>query len=65
MFLLKQGDPMKTTQLPSITLTEENHRVLSDMIDAAAAVAPFLAEFLTREIDRAQIVTADHLPPTS
>lgn len=54
---------MNAKQLPSITLTEDNHRVLSDMIDAAAAVAPFLAEFLTREIDRARLVTADDIGP--
>jgi regulator of nucleoside diphosphate kinase len=54
---------MTTKQLPPITITEENHRVLSDMIDAATAVAPFLAEFLTQEIDRARLVPSDDISP--
>jgi regulator of nucleoside diphosphate kinase len=54
---------MKAKQLPPITLTEENHRVLSDMADAAMAGAPVLAEFLSQEIDRARLVPSDGISP--
>jgi regulator of nucleoside diphosphate kinase len=54
---------MTAKQLPPITMTEENYRVLSNMVDAATAVAPFLADFLSQEIDRARLVPSDGISP--
>ncbi|HTI86922.1 MAG TPA: nucleoside diphosphate kinase regulator [Alphaproteobacteria bacterium] len=47
--------------LPPITLTEENHRMLSDMVDKLKVTMP-VAEFLGRELDRARIVSSADIP---
>lgn len=47
---------MNTSKLPPITLTTENYRVLAGMVDTTAMAAPYLSEFLSREIDRASVV---------
>lgn len=43
--------------LPPITLTEENHRLLSDLVDRLTVGTP-VADFLARELDRAQVVSS-------
>jgi regulator of nucleoside diphosphate kinase len=53
---------MTAKKLPPITMTEENHRVLSDLVEAVT-VAPFLAEFLSQEIDRAHLVPSNEVGP--
>lgn len=53
---------MTVKKLPPITMTVENHRVLSEMVDATA-VAPVLADFMSQEIDRARLVPSDGISP--
>jgi regulator of nucleoside diphosphate kinase len=47
--------------LPPITLTDENHRLLSDLVDSLKVTTP-VVDFLTREIDRARVVSSTDIP---
>jgi regulator of nucleoside diphosphate kinase len=53
----------RTPALPPITLTTADSERLSRLVDAAAETFPRTADFLGREIDRAQIIDRSQVLP--
>lgn len=51
-------------RLPAITLTHSVHERLSELAFAAEARLPEVAEYLERELDRANVVPDGALPPS-
>ncbi|MDQ8732674.1 nucleoside diphosphate kinase regulator [Bradyrhizobium sp. LHD-71] len=50
-------------ELPPIAITASDSERLSRLIDALAEKYPETTDFLAREIERAQILPADEVPP--
>ena len=59
--VLHAGD---ASALPPIVLTADNHERLGHLVDVASGGVAAEADFLAREIDRADIVAPEQIPPS-
>ena len=58
----RENPPREPSDLPPISMTAEDRQRLGSLAEAAAEIFPRTADFLTREIERAQVVAAPPHP---